>query len=144
MAEHHGRIGVIEAAVVVGVRMPGGGLQGVAGRGRLDGCESCGEGVLALSGGGEGAVCAGAVDAAEGATVGGSRRGLAMAGVAVHGLGVCGEGWRSAAITVALDLTLLHGACREGAIAAVLPVRCERKVAIRATCWRLGWLEVLA
>lgn len=147
MAEHRRRVGVVEAAVVVGVRVRcGGGVQGVARRGGLDGGQGGGEGVLALVGRGEGAICACAVDAAEGAAVGSGGGGLAMAGLAVHRLRVGGEGGRATAIAVTLRFPLLHRARWEGAVAAVrVLVSSEGEMAVCAAGRRLlGRLEILA
>lgn len=85
------------------------GMRGVGRTCRLDGSQSGGQGVLALLGGAEGAVRAGSVDAAQCATTSGRGGGLAMAGIAVYGLGVGCYRWCATSVACTPALALLCG-----------------------------------
>ena len=95
MAEHNARIGIVETAVVMRIRIAGGVLQRIARRGGLNGSESGSEGPLTLIRRAERAA-----RTAKCARASCRRRSMAMPGFTVQRVRIGRQSWRTALVSV--------------------------------------------
>ena len=110
------RVRIVEAAVEIWVWMTRGVLQSLTCASRLDGGECGSERALALTGRAERAIGTCAIYTAQCPSVGGGCCRLAMASIAVHGLSVRGDSWRTTSVASAERFAFLYRTVRQGAV----------------------------